>query len=140
MKDIKFRAYDKFAEKLMDEEDIGILPSNDTIGTTSYGNVTLINASNEYYVIIQYTGLKDKNGVEIYDSDIVEVDTTGLNYQPEIVKGVVKYIDGCFTVEFEKPVYDVVLKCNRERLYVKCFTGNKAIKVIGNIHEQESHT
>ena len=88
----------------------------------------------------QYIGLKDKTGVEIYDSDIVEVDTTGMNYNPEIIKGIVMYIDGCFTVEFVKPVYDVVLKCNRARLYVKCFSGNKAIKVIGNIYEHEPHT
>ena len=71
MREIKFRAYDKFAEKMMDDEDIGILPSNDTIGTTSYGNVTLINVSNEHYVIMQYTGLKDKNSVEIYEGDII---------------------------------------------------------------------
>lgn len=83
----------------------------------------------------EYTGLKVNNGDDIYENDIVEVDTTGMNYHPEKVKGVIKSIDGCFTVEFLESVYDNVLKCMRERLYVKCFTVNKAIRIIGNTYD-----
>ena len=131
MREIKFRAYDD-TDVL---EDVVVL-DNKTILIFNNGVLKKYKVK----AVVQYITLKDKNGVEIYDSDIVEVDTTGINYQPEIIKGVVKFIDGCFTVEFEKPVYDVVLKYNRARLYVKCFSGNKAIKVIGNIYEQETHT
>lgn len=83
----------------------------------------------------EYTGLKVKNGDDIYEKDIVEVDTTGMNYHQEKVKGVIKSIDGCFTVEFFEPVYDNTLKCMRDRLYVKCFTVNKAIRIIGNTYD-----
>lgn len=85
--------------------------------------------------IMLFSGLTDIKDNNIYESDIVEVDTTGMNYRSEKVKGIVKFIDGCFTVEFEKLVYDAVLKCNRERLYVKCFTVNHALKIIGNIYD-----
>ena len=149
MRDIKFRAWDTITntmhtsiEELCFENGILIevifKKSWDGIGSCADEVVDWQNA--DQTILMQYTGLKDKNGVEIYDGDNVEVDTTGMNYQPEIVNGIVKYIDGCFTVEFAKTVYDVVLKCNRERLYVKCFTVNHALKVIGNIHEPEPHT
>ena len=129
MRDIKFRAYDKFAETMMYDEDIGILPSNDITGTTSYGNVTLINVSNEHYEIMQYIGLKDKNGVEIYEDDTIQtVLDDGARFSKFIVKWnvntasfrMIRYQD-----DFGFKIDTIVLQ-NKE--------------VIGNIHEQESHT
>lgn len=83
----------------------------------------------------EYIGLADQDDIKIYENDIVEADSTGMNYRADIIIGIVKSIDGCFTVEFAKPVYDRVLKYNRKRLYVKCFTVNRAIKVIGNHYD-----
>ena len=93
-------------------------------------------SSSVYFKVISVDRCTDLgyDKTDIYENDIVEVDTTGMNYRPEKVKGMVKFIDGCFTVEFEKPVYDAVLKWNRERLYVKCFIVNHAIKVIGTTY------
>lgn len=99
------------------------------------GDFNIFAFKNPQNKLMQFTTLKDNNGDDIYESDVVEIDTTGMNCRPEKVNGAVKFIDGCFTVEFEKPVYDATLECNRERLYVKCFTVNKAIKIIGNIFD-----
>lgn len=74
-----FRAWDKF-RKIMtgleyDKENIGLLPSCDSAGISSYysnGNVTLINISCRSYDIMEFIGKKDRNSKNIYEFDIVK--------------------------------------------------------------------
>ena len=103
-----------------------------------YNNQTLSHYRVYPATIGQYTGLNEKllrTGKEIYEDDLVEANTIGINYRSEWVKGVVKFLDGCFEVEFCEPIYDVSIKTYRTRLYLKCFVVNNAIKVIGKIYD-----
>jgi uncharacterized phage protein (TIGR01671 family) len=60
-REIKFRAWDKSCNKMR-----GISGLQDCFSLRSDG------VCNEDYILLQYTGLKDKNGKEIYEGDILK--------------------------------------------------------------------
>jgi uncharacterized phage protein (TIGR01671 family) len=65
-REIKFRAWDK-DEKFMVFQIAGLSECIDVFKFNEWLNSSV-------YVLMQYTGLKDKNGKEIYEGDILQMD------------------------------------------------------------------
>lgn len=134
MREIKFNAvdedtgeyvrFDDFISKLKKENAFGYIEyrSDDTYNE-------LLAKFLEYYYgykLLQYTGLKDKNGVEIFEGDILKVKLSKPSYFDDNI-GKVYFRNGCFTITSVDISDDTFIY----------FPKSRCIEVIGNIYENK---
>ena len=113
MRDIKFRAWDKETKEMLYDFDQKISDRRELkLGQSIHLFVYQIGLL--YGTLQQYTGLKDKNGVEIYEGDVVE------NWEFGQV-GEVSFHDGMFVTSSVK--------------YEPSHLAGYDVEIIGNIYE-----
>lgn len=69
-REIKFRAWNKNLRKYIDINNVAVDPINGDV--IDLGGYELLEVNHEA-ILEQYTGLKDKIGIEIYEGDIVQI-------------------------------------------------------------------
>ena len=119
-REIKFRAWYKDLKKMFK---IGQITLEEGTWNFEPNDRDFIGMSIPYqpsFVLMQYTGIHDKNGKEIYEGDIVEI-------TKECVcgKGIIVFKNGCFFIK---------VKENLLALY-NCEFNNYKVKKIGNIYD-----
>lgn len=113
MREIKFRCWDRFKQRWSNYK-----INDDTVYFMDKNTGVLYGSYNKRYKdfnLMQYTGIKDKNGKEIYEGDIV-FESSGEEYFKVVFE------DGSFRLESEE--YSLLLK-NYAHI----------CEVVGNIYE-----
>ena len=99
---------------------------------SDYGNIVCPEYKQDEFVVEQYTGLKDKNGKEIYEGDIATIQSKPYIPDEYIIDAKpIIFMNGLFSIKKSEFVHiPIYLFFNAENI-------THDIEVIGNIHENK---
>ena len=124
-REIKFRAWHKDLKKMFKIGQITLEKGTWNFEPNDRDFIGMSIPSQPSFVLMQYTGLHDKNGKEIYDGDIVYCQT---KYGK--AKAIIKFIDGKFVA-----YWNSALTHPENGHHIACYEINKRFEVIGNIYD-----
>lgn len=133
-REIKFRVYDKDLKKMRYLNNSHDFICFDEKGNGYYHNMQT--GLGEWFSdLMQYVGLKDKNGVEVYENDIIDIHQTVNGYN----QFVIQYDNYKFSARYYNQKAKQILGWYQYDLD-KLFEINeteKEMEVIGNVYENE---
>ena len=85
----------------------------------------------------QFTGLKDENGKEIYEGDIIEFSYDEFigNFDTKVAKGTIEFTNGTFLIKTFEIEGKKVKDTDNEECFLLYTVNTWTLKVIGNVHE-----
>lgn len=93
MREIKFKYWYKEGKTMLPGESLGFIVRVASRTARETGIVPTAESFEDNYIPLQYTGLKDKNGKEIYEGDILET-------EDRVVKVSWHELAGCWDTDF----------------------------------------
>lgn len=144
---LRFRAWDKTENKMWNVETIYIEDEWVKVNDGSIYGITKDLVRD--YVLMQSTGLKDKNGVEIYEGDIIEFEDESFYYPfddeaiVEIINRAQVIIDKVKGIFLENFMVKDSTIAKEYKYYYDLPTSEKTIlfkecSVVGNVFEDEN--
>ena len=125
MRQIKFRAWLKNFQKMVDVVEIDFLEGCIVWIYDDYINQEQIKEVDKFedIILMQYTGIKDKNGVEIYEGDVIKTDD---NHKFKVIWDETRFIG-----------VDSVRDGNGYICYIDSHykDGKSRLEIIGNIYD-----
>lgn len=133
MREIKFRAWDYNNEKIIGWENIRIEKEENETNISVIVFDGSIGDNYDDFPIMQYTGLKDVNGKEIFEGDIASFTVFDAFGSDKQFKGIIKYQSGIYEVwENNDSEY---FGSNGSFILNHVWLQDDEFEIIGNIYE-----